>query len=189
MYTGEYKYGLKDGCGEVRNLGPYLREVQSGIDPFKAWITNAEKINKDKKPGIWKDDRYDKYNSCTPTEINSVLNEAEEAANKARLFRYKPDGMAQIFYQDARGCPVRTLQDPLHYPYGTIFLAPGPISQLFPLPDDDGIKHDMRKAQNLWRNIYDKYNFDPNPDHDSTFAYALNLWADSKYWQIKDMIN
>merc|ERR1711933_65240 len=49
VYTGEYKYGLKDGCGEVRNLGPYLREVQSGIDPFKAWITNAEKINKKKK--------------------------------------------------------------------------------------------------------------------------------------------
>merc|ERR1712217_665096 len=60
VYTGEYKYGLKNGCGEIRNLGPYLREVQSKIDPFKAWITNAEKINKDKKPGIWKDDHYDK---------------------------------------------------------------------------------------------------------------------------------
>merc|ERR1712050_489349 len=105
------------------------------------------------------------------------------------MFRYKPDGMAQIFNQDAQGIPVKSLQDPLHYPYGTMVLAPGPLSQLFAIPDNEALKEEMRKAQNLWRSIYDSYNFDPNPDPDSTFAYALDFWAESKFQNPKSGFN
>merc|ERR1711998_753875 len=108
-------------------------------------------------------------------EIMGVIEEAEEVANKARLFRHKPDGMAQIFYQDAKGIPVKTMQDPLHYPFGTMFLAPGPVAQVIPIPDDNALKNEMRRAQNLWRSVYDNYNFDPDPDPDESFFYVCKL--------------
>jgi hypothetical protein len=88
--------------------------------------------------------------------------------------------MAQIFYQDAKGIPVRTLQDPLHYPFGTAFLAPGPVAQLIPIPDDDALKNEMRRAQNLWRFLYDNYNFDPEPDPDSSFYFATKTISNNE---------
>merc|ERR1712188_171134 len=105
--------------------------------------------------------------ACSPAEISGVVEETEEIANKARMFRYKPDGMAKIFYQDAMGIPAPTLQDPLHYPYGTLFTAPGPVSQLFSLPKNDTVKNEMERAQNLWRSIYDTYNIDPKCQYDN----------------------
>merc|ERR1712100_670277 len=93
-------------------------------------------------------------------------------ANKARMFRFKPDGMAKIFYQDASGKPTQTLQDPLHYPYNTLFTAPGPVAQLFPLPKNDTVRYEMTRAQNLWRSIYDNFNLDPDFQSDNGLTYA-----------------
>jgi hypothetical protein len=192
VFTGEFMAGVKHGCGELKDLSSYLKRIQSGFDPLKAWQLSASQIENTKKQGTWLNDYFSvgpdtefKGAACTPSEIYGVLEEAEQVSNKARLFRYKPDGMAQIFYQDASGIPVRTLQDPLHYPYGTSFLAPGPLAQMFPLPDDDALKNEMLRAQNFWRSIYDGYNFDPNPDIDCTFAYALELWAENKFWRLQ----
>ena len=55
-----------------------------------------------------------------------TVQEVDEVLTKARMFQHKPDGDV-IFhtYQDARGTPISTFQDPLHYPHGTKFLAPG----------------------------------------------------------------
>merc|ERR1711904_268743 len=107
IYTGEFKAGMKHGCGELKDISSYLKCVQKGIEPLKAWELSCKKIENTKKRGTWINDIFaeeadDEYTgtSCTPTEISGVLEEAEDLSNKSRLFRFKPDGMAQIFYQD-----------------------------------------------------------------------------------------
>merc|ERR1712025_693506 len=192
MYTGEFMSGLKHGCGELKNLSSYLKRVQSGFEPIVAWKLSISEIEATKKRGTWLNDRFEenedvefKGNSCTPPEISGVVEEAEHISCRARLFRHKPDGMSQIFSQDGLGTPVRTMQDPLYYPYGTLYLAPGPIAQLYPLPTDEALKIEMIRSQNLWRSIYDAYNFDPNPDPDTTFTYALDIWSEAKFWRLQ----
>lgn len=55
-----------------------------------------------------------------------MAREVDSAVTRARMFAYKPDGQATIMMlQDAKGIPVPVMQDPLHYPHGTKFLAPG----------------------------------------------------------------
>merc|ERR1711959_434642 len=126
VYTGEFMAGMKHGCGELKDLSTYLKRVQMGIEPYKAWQISVKEIEATKKQGTWLNDYFSEspdieYTgaACTPIEIAGVVEEVEEVANMARMFRYKPDGMVQIFYQDVNGLPVRTLQDPLYYPYGT----------------------------------------------------------------------
>lgn len=54
------------------------------------------------------------------------------------------------------------MQDPLHYPHGTKFMAPGPMGQCFPVPDDDAIKQQMMTTAENAEKIYRMYNFDYN---------------------------
>jgi len=188
VYTGDFMAGMKHGCGEVKDFSRYLTLVQSGVEPIRAWQTTAKNIETTTMRGTWLNDYFsegpdEKYygTACTPAEISGVVEESEEVANKARMFRYKPDGMAKIFYQDGTGIPARTLQDPLHYPYDTLFLAPGPVSQMFPLYENVSLKNEMKRAQNLWRSIYNNYNIDSNPELDDNFRYALDMWSKSQY--------
>lgn len=45
---------------------------------------------------------------------------------RARMFQYKPDGEVTFrMAQDAVGLPAPLMQDPIHYPHGTKFMAPG----------------------------------------------------------------
>jgi hypothetical protein len=37
----------------------------------------------------------------------------------------------------------RVLQDPLHYPHGTKFMAPGPLGQCHPIPDNPDLRRQM----------------------------------------------
>lgn len=188
VYQGEFMAGTKHGCGEIKDFRSYLTRVQSGFDPLKAWKISASDIDTKKIQGTWLNDYFsegpDRENSgsaCSPTEIAGVVEESDAIANRSRMFRYKPDGAAQIFYQDSGGIPAKTLQDPLHYPYGTMFTAPGPASQIFPLPDDDSVKDEMIRVANLWRSIFNDYNFDPQPEADDTFSYALQMWAEADF--------
>ena len=48
----------------------------------------------------------------------------------------------------------------MHYPHGTKFMAPGPMGQCFPIPDDEGIKRQMITTAENQRKIYRMYNFD-----------------------------
>jgi hypothetical protein len=51
------------------------------------------------------------------------------------------------------------MQDPLHYPHGTKWMAPGPLGQVHPLPDDENIKLEMMRVARNHKHIYDMYNF------------------------------
>ena len=45
---------------------------------------------------------------------------------RARMFQYKPDGEVTFrMAQDAQGLPAPVMQDPLHYPHNTGYMAPG----------------------------------------------------------------
>lgn len=57
---------------------------------------------------------------------------------------------------------VLCLQDPLHYPHGTKFMAPGPMGQCFPVPDDGEVKRQMMTTAENQEKIYRMYNFDYN---------------------------
>lgn len=55
-----------------------------------------------------------------------VLQELDSVVNRARMFQYKPDGEVTFrMAQDAVGLPAPLMQDPIHYPHGTKFMAPG----------------------------------------------------------------
>ena len=57
-------------------------------------------------------------------------------------------------------CSCCLLQDPIHYPHGTKFMAPGPMGQCFPIPDDEDVKRQMITTAENQRKIYRMYNFD-----------------------------
>jgi len=59
---------------------------------------------------------------------------------------------------------VEVMQDPLHYPHGTKWMAPGPLGQCHPLPDDDNIKLEMMRVARNHKHVYDMYNFDWDPE-------------------------
>ena len=52
------------------------------------------------------------------------------------------------------------LQDPIHYPHGTKFMAPGPMGQCYPLPDNDEVKQVMLRTADNHRKIFNMWNFD-----------------------------
>lgn len=79
--------------------------------------------------------------ACAPalaaTALRGTVGEAQEIVNRARMWRWKPYGEVTLrFAQDGQGAPVELMQDPLHYPHGTKFMAPGPLGQVHPVPDD-----------------------------------------------------
>ena len=50
----------------------------------------------------------------------------ESVVTRARMFKHKPDGDVTFMkLRDKNGVPVPVFQDPMHYPHGTKFLAPG----------------------------------------------------------------
>lgn len=72
-----------------------------------------------------------------------------------------------------QGAPVEVMQDPLHYPHGTKWMAPGPLGQCHPLPDDENIKLEMMRVAKNHKHIYDMYNFDWDPEPGSV-NYVIN---------------
>lgn len=63
---------------------------------------------------------------CGGGAHRGVLQELDSVVTRARMFRCKPDGEVSLTKsQDAVGLPAPLMQDPIHYPHGTKFMAPG----------------------------------------------------------------
>jgi hypothetical protein len=102
---------------------------------------------------------------CDLAEILGTVEEAGEIVAKARQWRWKPYGEVTLRYaNDARGAPVETMQDPLHYPHGTKFLAPGPLGQCHPIPDDPAVREQLKRAAHNHALIFEQYNLDWDPE-------------------------
>lgn len=101
---------------------------------------------------------------CDLAETLGTLDEVEEIVARARMWRWKPYGEVTLrFAQDAQGRPVELMQDPLHYPHGTKWMAPGPLGQCHPLPDDKSIRVEMARVAKNYAHVHRMYNFDWDP--------------------------
>jgi len=93
---------------------------------------------------------------------------------QARMFRWKPGGYAtHLKAQDANGLPLNLLQDPLHYPQGTKFMAPGPMGQCHEAPEDEDLVNELVRHAANYQRIYDMYNFDYDPPPGSNQYKAM----------------
>jgi hypothetical protein len=67
-----------------------------------------------------------------------VLQELDSVVTRTRMFQYKPDGEVTFrMAQDAVGLPAPLMQDPIHYPHGTKFMAPGQCGAAVVLVSDE----------------------------------------------------
>lgn len=106
----------------------------------------------------------DMMEMCDLAELIGTLDEAQDIVARARMWRWKPWGEVSLRrLQDAQGTPVELMQDPLHYPFGTKFMAPGPAGQVHPVPDDPAIRLQMIKVAENLEHVYNMYNFDWDP--------------------------
>lgn len=182
VYRGEWVYGKRHGCGALIDQGPFLKKVEKGMNPDKAWEQSREEVERKTRYGTWQSDAFlDGPDStgqlCHMDEIRGVLQELDSVVTRARMFRFKPDGEYSFTKsQDAVGLPAPLMQDPIHYPHGTKFMAPGPMGQCFPLPDDPYVRENMRVNARNHQRIYDMYNFDVVPRPGSDMEKATKLW-------------
>lgn len=101
---------------------------------------------------------------CDLAETLGTLDEAEEIVARARMWRWKPYGEVTLrFAQDAQGKPVELMQDALHYPHGTKWMAPGPLGQVHPLPADRALRVEMARVAKNHAAVHRMYNFDADP--------------------------
>ncbi|KAG2495216.1 hypothetical protein HYH03_006822 [Edaphochlamys debaryana] len=116
----------------------------------------------------------DMMEMCDVAEILGTVQEARQIVERARMWRFKPYGeVGMRMAQDANGSPVQLMQDPLHYPHGTKFMAPGPLGLCHPIPDDPSIRMEMRKVAQNFAAIYRMYNFDWDPEP-GTVQYQID---------------
>lgn len=106
-----------------------------------------------------------------------TVKEVDEVVEKVRMFQYKPDGEVTLrFARDAKGFPAPLMQDPVHYPHGSAFLAPGPLGLCHSIPNDSKLKNAMSKAAAVQQHIHDMYNIPENPEPGSILEKAMKLW-------------
>lgn len=82
---------------------------------------------------------------------------------------------ATFFKSHLSGVPMRAMQHPLHYPHGTLFMAPGPAGQTVGVPNDPGLRQLMRREGYNQRRVHSQYNFDISPEPKS-FAGRAHRW-------------
>jgi len=71
--------------------------------------------------------------------------------------------------------PAPVQQHPLHYPHGTLFMAPGPAGQTVGIPDSPPLKALMVKEFRNYMAVHERYNLDFKPASDTWQARALRL--------------
>ncbi len=52
----------------------------------------------------------------------------------------------------------------MHYPHGTKWMAPGPLGQCHPLPEDKSIRLELARVAQNYKHVYEMYNFDWDPE-------------------------
>jgi len=146
-------------------LAQERRDLGDDRDPLRPRNRLAEKGLGDLGTDTRFETESDVMELCDLAEILGTVEEAGEVVARARQWRWKPYGEVTLRYaNDARGAPVETMQDPLHYPHGTKFLAPGPLGQCHPLPEDPSAREQLRRAAHNHALVYDQYNLDWDPE-------------------------
>eukprot|EP01023_Acetabularia_acetabulum_P046691 TRINITY_DN4845_c0_g1_i12.p2 TRINITY_DN4845_c0_g1~~TRINITY_DN4845_c0_g1_i12.p2 ORF type:complete len:420 (+),score=92.78 TRINITY_DN4845_c0_g1_i12:938-2197(+) len=166
LYKGEYLVGKRHGCGVLYDLRPLYSKIKKGVSPAEAWQQTQKTIQDKSMWGTWDQDFFvseptEDARYCHLAEVMGTLIEVDDVVMRSRMFRWKPDGEATYRNaQDTNGTPINTMQHPILYPHSTGFMAPGPMGQAHPLPDDENIRNQMYKHAVNFQRIHDSYNLD-----------------------------
>ncbi|KAK9834016.1 hypothetical protein WJX81_002998 [Elliptochloris bilobata] len=183
VYRGEFQLGKRNGCGASINMKPYYDLVEAGVDAGEAWERAKPEIEANTLYATWRRDFVaggiggGRGRFCSLSEIKRMLKQVNTVVTRARMFAHKPDGDVNIFMlQDALGVPVTPFQDPLHYPHGTKYLAPGPMGQCHPIPDDPLLRAELAKHTRNHLRIWNMFNFTKKILPGSDMAKAIQRW-------------
>jgi len=182
VFRGEWVQGQKHGCGAMFDFAPMMKLVKEGKTTEEAWDATRDQIMGSAKKGTWNRDKFvsdpiddiqsgklgfdyvttskiDPKDLCDNALIQGVLEELDSVVQRSRMFQHKPDGDVSLRYlQDGRGTPAPVQQDPLFYPHGTKWMAPGPVGQTYALPEDEGLRKHLTKVAENYHKVYRMYN-------------------------------
>ena len=202
LFKGEWNQGKKHGCGVAFDYLPYMALVEKGVSPDEAWAQTKDLIDTGATWGTWWKDEYvsepkDDLDAhgvrgrvhthllhpndvCDRHIIRGVLQELDSVVMRARMFQHKPNDEVMLHKTDVNGTPIPAMQDPLYYPTGTKWMAPGPLGQVFSLPADEGLREHLRRVARNYKRIYRMYNFPWDTDvlPDGDLAKAQEYWPE-----------
>ena len=206
LFRGEWNAGRKHGCGAMYDYGPFYELLREGLPADEAWARAGEAVQAGGQMGTWWKDEFvsdpredlegpsgaqgrvhtdilHPDDICDRAVIAGTLQELDSVVMRARMFQHKPDGEAMLHRTDAQGTPVPTMQDPLYYPPGTKWLAPGPLGQLFSLPDSPQLRENMQAIARNYKRIYRMYNFpfEGEEDPEGDLVKAAAYWPEEAF--------
>jgi hypothetical protein len=182
VFRGEFNVGQRHGCGAEYDVTPFLRRLDAGLEPAAAWAEARPEVERSARLGTWLRDTFfagpdDSGRWCHLAEVRGTLQEVAAAVAGARMFQNKPDGeVSARMAQDANGAPAPAMQDPLHYPHGTAFLAPGPLGQCHGVPAEPALRAGMARAAANHARIWNGYNLPYEAEPGSVMDKAQRLW-------------
>ena len=114
--------------------------------------------------GEWKDDQFlgSFTGVCGETQSYGSMNNALDVAQRARMFKYKPD--SEVTMQLRAFTPY---QDPVVYQEGTEWQMPGWRGELYEAPSYEDLKEQhprllsqMQRHNEIWERSWRYYNMD-----------------------------
>jgi len=166
VYIGEFNFGNMEGCGIEYSYNQFNNLIQKGFNYKKAWKLSKKAVSNSLRYGIYyngdlirstKRLRNGSTQYCSINEIRGMLSEIKSVITKVRMFQFKPN---TLVYNNNRikNFTLLDTQDPIHYSFNTTFLMPGPLGQLFSIPNDIGIRIQLLKTAINSNFIHNQYN-------------------------------
>jgi hypothetical protein len=156
--------------GEMHGFGAY----SWGHDKssyFGKWDNNQQSgcgvkffANGSVEFGEWKEDQYlGQYTGvCGAQESYGAMNNAIDVAQRARMFKYKPDSEVTL---QKNGFTMH--QDPIVYQSGTEWQMPGWRGEMYPAPSAEELEKNhprlyaqMQRHNEIWERAWRYYNLD-----------------------------
>ena len=163
-YDGHFRRGAMHGYGvyywandRATYFGKWDDNAQSGCG-VKFYGNGGVEF------GEWKDDQYlGQYTGvCGQAESYAAMNNAVDVAQRARMFKYKPDSEVTLQRR-----PFTMHQDPVMYQSGTEWSMPGWRGEMYPAPSAAELEENhprlyaqMQRHNEIWERAWRYYNLD-----------------------------
>ena len=163
-YDGHFRRGAMHGYGvyywandRATYFGKWDDNAQSGCG-VKFYGNGGVEF------GEWKDDQYlGQYTGvCGQQESYAAMNNAVDVAQRARMFKYKPDSEVTLQRR-----PFTMHQDPVVYQSGTEWTMPGWRGEMYPAPSARELEDNhprlyaqMQRHNEIWERAWRYYNLD-----------------------------
>ena len=163
-YEGHFQSGAMHGLGVY-----YWAKEQSTY--FGYWNDNSQNgcgvkfyKNGALEYGEWKDDQFLGHFTgvCGPEESYGAMNDALDVAQRARMFKYKPESEVTL---QRRAFTLH--QDPVIYQEGTEWMMPGWRGEMYEAPSAEELESQhprlhaqMQRHNEIWERAWRYYNLD-----------------------------